>query len=140
VEETKRLLKPVFPAAAVHAGKPPSTWLTAPINVALPLARSLWPRLRTSRLEGHVAAEDDPQPTEKLTGFSGLVYAIRSVTLAWDRKQLLVRAARQAAAGEIIISDQALERAGIDSRGLEQRSLELKGITGRVCVRVMHAA
>ncbi|HEY6073760.1 MAG TPA: hypothetical protein VIV15_10290, partial [Anaerolineales bacterium] len=105
VEETRRWLKPVFPVSAIHAGKPPSTWLTAPLNFALPLARNLWPRLRTSRLEGHVAVEDDIQPLEKLSGFSGLVYAIRSVTLAWDRRQLLVRAARQAAAGEIVISD-----------------------------------
>lgn len=105
VEDTRRWLKPVFPVAAVHAGKPPSTWLTAPINAFLPLARNLWPRLRTSRIEGHVAVEDDLAPLEKLSGFPGLVYAIRSVTLAWDRRRLLVQAARRAADGEIIISD-----------------------------------
>ncbi len=48
------------------------------------------------------------------------------------------RLASKAAAGEIIISEQALKRAGIDGSELESRRLELKGISEPVLVRVMH--
>jgi class 3 adenylate cyclase len=40
--------------------------------------------------------------------------------------------------GEIIISEQVLLVANMDSSGLERRSLELKGISGQVPVRVLH--
>jgi class 3 adenylate cyclase len=50
------------------------------------------------------------------------------------------RLASRAAAGEIIVSEQALKQAGIDGSELESRSLELKGIREPVLVRVMHAS
>jgi class 3 adenylate cyclase len=49
------------------------------------------------------------------------------------------RLASKAAAGEIIVSEQALQKAGIDGNGLEARSLELKGISEPVLVRVMRS-
>jgi class 3 adenylate cyclase len=48
--------------------------------------------------------------------------------------------ASQAAAGEIIISEQALKESGIDGSELESRNLELKGISEPVQVRVMRSA
>ena len=48
--------------------------------------------------------------------------------------------ASQAAAGEIIVSEQALKAAGVDGGTLEARSLVLKGISEPVPVRVMHGA
>ncbi|MGE5251969.1 MAG: hypothetical protein ACM3QS_17325, partial [Bacteroidota bacterium] len=105
VSETGRWLGQVFAVSSVHAGKPPSTWLTAPLNLVLPWVRELWPRLRTSRLEGHVAVEQEIQTPDRIQGFSGLVYALRSVTLAWDRRQLLLRAGRRAAKDRIVICD-----------------------------------
>ena len=47
------------------------------------------------------------------------------------------RLCSNAAAGEIIVSEQALQAAGIDGGDLESRSLELKGISEPVLVRVM---
>jgi hypothetical protein len=47
------------------------------------------------------------------------------------------RLGSQAAAGEIIVSEAALNSAGLDRTGMESRSLELKGIGGRVPVRVL---
>jgi class 3 adenylate cyclase len=48
--------------------------------------------------------------------------------------------ASKAAPGEIIVSEQALKKAGIDGSELESRSLELKGISEPVMVRVMHGS
>jgi adenylate cyclase len=47
------------------------------------------------------------------------------------------RLASKAAAGEIILSETALERAYMDSSELESRKLELKGISEQIPVRVM---
>jgi adenylate cyclase len=50
------------------------------------------------------------------------------------------RLASKAGAGEIIVSEQALKEAGIDGAQLESRSLDLKGISAPVLVRVMHGS
>ena len=49
------------------------------------------------------------------------------------------RIASQAAAGEIIVSEAAAARAGLDAAGLEPRRLELKGLSQPVAVRVLRA-
>lgn len=105
VTETARWLGRPFTVRTVHAGKPPSTWLTAPLNLLLPLIRSRLSSLRTNRLEGHsTSTHANPSP-DKNKGLASLVYALRSVILAWERRQLLVRARRATANGEIIICD-----------------------------------
>lgn len=105
VSESKKWLSQAFAVNSVHAGKPPSSWITAPINMTLPLVRRLWPRFRTSRVEGHVSDSDREETLPNLTGLSGIIYALRSVSLAWDRRQLLIRTRRLAASGEIVICD-----------------------------------
>ena len=50
---------------------------------------------------------------------------------------LAARLASKAAAGEIIISEQALQKAGLNGSDLETRCLELKGIREPVPVRVI---
>jgi class 3 adenylate cyclase len=50
------------------------------------------------------------------------------------------RLASKAAEGEIILSEQAIKAAGIDGSELEARSLELKGISAPVLVRVMRGS
>jgi len=50
------------------------------------------------------------------------------------------RLASKAAAGEIIVSEHALEEAGMDGSELESRCLELKGISEPVLVRVMRGS
>ena len=47
------------------------------------------------------------------------------------------RLASKAAAGEIIISEPALDKAHIDGNHFESRTLELKGISEPMTVRVM---
>jgi adenylate cyclase len=55
-----------------------------------------------------------------------------------DEVNVAARLASHAAAGEVIVSEQALEAAGMDGSAFESRSLELKGISKPVTVRVMH--
>jgi thymidylate kinase len=104
-EECRRWLGGVFAVKVIHAGKPPSTWLTAPMNKALPLIRRLLPGLRTSRLEGHVSTNRPTGSPSASGGLPALIYALRAVSVAWDRRQLLVKARRSAAHGDIIICD-----------------------------------
>lgn len=105
VAESRDWLGSVFAVRTVHAGKPPSTWLTWPLNVGLPLLRELVPQLRTSRLERHVAPKKPHQAPREIKGATSLMYALRAVSLAWDRRHLLVRVRRAAANGEIVICD-----------------------------------
>lgn len=48
------------------------------------------------------------------------------------------RLASKAAPGEIIVSEQALRKAGMDGSDFESRSLELKGISEPVQIRAIH--
>jgi len=89
----------------VHAGKPPSSWLTLPVNIVLPVVRGVLPQLRTTRLEGHNSSVSTTRSQLKVEGLASLIYAFRSVTLAWDRRQLLLKARRLAANGVIVICD-----------------------------------
>lgn len=116
VAESKRWLGKALAVRTIHAGKPPSTWLTFPINGLVPLLRKLTPEFRTNRIAGHIpdtqpkADKRKPKPTQEATTNKGislgkLLYAIRAVAVAWDRRALLLRARRQAAQGEIVICD-----------------------------------
>ena len=78
-----RWLGGAFAVKMVHAGKPPSSWLTLPVNIVLPLVRGVLPRLRTTRLEGHDSSVSTTQSQLKVEGLASLIYALRSVTLAW---------------------------------------------------------
>ena len=62
-----------------------------------------------------------------------------NISAIGDEVNTAARLASKAAAGEIIISEKTLTKAGIDGGGLEIRRLELKGISEPVTVRVMHA-
>ena len=50
------------------------------------------------------------------------------------------RLASKAGVGEIIVSEQALNKADLNGDEFESRSLELKGISEPVMVRVMHSS
>jgi adenylate cyclase len=70
-------------------------------------------------------------------GAMGAPGGLTDITAIGDEVNTAARLASQAAAGEIVISEQALKDAGIDGGELESRSLELKGISEPVLVRVM---
>ena len=70
-------------------------------------------------------------------GAMGTADGLTDITAIGDEVNTAARIASQAAAGEILVSEQALKEAGMDSSELEARSLELKGISEPVLVRVM---
>lgn len=106
VAETACWLGSTFSLKVVHAGKPPATVLTAPASWLLPLIRRRFSSLRTNTLDGHIGSADgERQASGKKRGAAALVYAMRAVILAWERRQLLVRARRDAANGDLVICD-----------------------------------
>ena len=97
VLETARWLARVFAVRAVHAGKPPASWLTAPVRIAWSLYRLLPPRRRAPLVGG----SGDAPTREHLSLFR----ALKATTLAWDRRRLLIWAWRRAGKGDIVICD-----------------------------------
>lgn len=73
-------------------------------------------------------------------GAMGSADGLTHITAIGDEVNTAARLASKAAAGEIIVSEQALREAGMPLAGLESRSLELKGISVAVPVRVLRAA
>jgi adenylate cyclase len=73
-------------------------------------------------------------------GAMGSADGLVNISAIGDEVNTAARLASKAAAGEIIVSEKALAKAGIDGDGLETRSLELKGISEPVTVRVMHVS
>ena len=70
-------------------------------------------------------------------GAMGAADGLTEISAIGDEVNLAARLASKAAEGEIIVSEQALNQAGVDIPGLESRSLELKGISELIQVRVM---
>jgi adenylate cyclase len=73
-------------------------------------------------------------------GSMGTTEGLTDISAKGEEVNMAARLASKAAPGEIIVSEQALKKAGIDGSELESRSLELKGISELVQVRVMHGS
>ena len=58
------------------------------------------------------------------------------MTALGDEVNVAARLASQAAAGEIVLSQSTVSQAGLDTTGLERRTLELKGKTEPIDVWV----
>jgi adenylate cyclase len=72
-------------------------------------------------------------------GVMGTADGLTNISAIGDEVNMAARLASKAAAGEIIASEAVLTAAGIDGSALEERSLELKGISGLVRVRVLRS-
>src|ERR1041385_2146091 len=73
-------------------------------------------------------------------GSIGTAEGLTDISAKGEEVNTAARLASKAGVGEIIVSEQALQKAGMDGNQLESRSLELKGISEPVLVRVMHAS
>ena len=71
-------------------------------------------------------------------GAMGTAEGLMDISAIGDEVNTAARLASKAAAGEIVVSEQALRKAGMDGGELESRSLELKGISEPIPVRIMH--
>lgn len=127
VVETRRWLGSTFAVRTVHAGKPPATLLTAPVSLLLPLLRRGLSPLRTNKLEGHIQGNGSEAAPDKNKGLASLLYALRAVILAWERRQLLLGARRAAAQGDLVICDRyPSDTVGaMDSPRLQKRTSEM---------------
>jgi thymidylate kinase len=83
----------------IHAGKPPATALTSIPHHLLPALRALFPNQRSTRVEASYAAERPRGETYPL------MFAVRSVMLAYERRALLSSASALSANGAIVLSD-----------------------------------
>jgi adenylate cyclase len=70
-------------------------------------------------------------------GAMGSADGVVNISAIGDEVNTAARIASKAAAGEILVSEPALQAAGVDGSSLESRKLELKGIRDPVSVRVM---
>lgn len=73
-------------------------------------------------------------------GAMGTAEGLTDISAKGEEVNMTARLASKAGVGEIIVSEQALNAAGIDGTKLEARSLELKGISEPVVARVMHGS
>ena len=120
--ECERWLGGVFAVRHVHAGNPPPSCLTQPVRWFLPLMRKSLPRLRSTRIDGRNFSASTNPSESKTPSLVDLVYALRAVTLAWDRRKLLVKTRRAATKGEIVICDRYPSEVvgAMDSRRLHE--------------------
>ena len=70
-------------------------------------------------------------------GAMGSAGGVVNISAIGDEVNAAARIASKAAAGEILVSEQALKAAGIEGGQLESRSLALKGLSQPIMVRVM---
>lgn len=73
-------------------------------------------------------------------GVVGTANGLTDFAAVGDEVNMAARLVSHSAAGEIIVSEQALKEAGTDGSALERRSLDLKGISEPVLVRVMRSS
>lgn len=104
VSETSRWLRKNFVVNTVHAGKPPSTLITAPINFLLAMYHRLRGKSRAAG-KGEEGSSNGSAVHAKRKNIHSLIYAIRAVCLAWDRRALLWKVRRASANGEIVVCD-----------------------------------
>jgi thymidylate kinase len=101
IQDVEQWLDPHYVVRRVHAGKPPGTVLTALPNLLLPALRALLPEQRSTSV---MRKRIDVEPRGR-AGRSPLLFALRSVSLAHDRRALLTHAFAAAANGSIVLCD-----------------------------------
>jgi hypothetical protein len=111
----------------VHAGKPPSTPLTFLPHVLLPALRAAFPEQRTLRVEERY--EDGDGAAGKTFP---LLFGVRSVMLAYERRTLLTRAVRSGR-GTVVLSDRYPSEASGAPDGPQLAHLPMP--SGRLSVR-----
>jgi thymidylate kinase len=99
--ETERCLAGQVEVRTVHAGKPPRTRLTTLPNLFLPALRALVPRQRSTRIDARRIQRGDDDGLRR----PPLLFAVRAVLLAHDRRALLRRAHADADAGAVVLCD-----------------------------------
>jgi len=116
----------------IHAGKPPSTALTYVPHVLLPALRRLFPEQRSLRVEARFDA--DPRTRRRYS----LLFALRSVMLAYERRAIITRTVARSPNGTVVLSDRYPSRTGGNPDGPQLGHLPLP--PSRLSVRRVLAA
>jgi thymidylate kinase len=103
--EMRSWLRGHYTVERIHAGKPPGTPLTLLPNLLVPLMRRVVPSSRSTAVEARIAGSENPSAVPAM-------FALRSVSLAWDRRAVLLRAHAKAANGRIVLCDRYPSEAG----------------------------
>lgn len=102
VSNTTKWLGKFVMTTRIHSGKPPATWLTFIPRIFLPALRKLFPNQRSNFIELKHHTYD---PQEYKNASYSIIFLVRSIMIAYDRRKLINKAHRRAGNGEIIISD-----------------------------------
>lgn len=94
--EVARVLGAHLDLRRVHVGKPPATVLSVGPRLLIPLARRMFSAERSGEYE---------RPERRGVGEPSLLHVLRMTLLAHDRRALLRRCWRAAAAGAIVVTD-----------------------------------
>jgi len=100
LDQMQDWLGETYTVRRIHAGKPPATSLTFVPHVLLPTLRALFPDQRSTRVETRYQGTDRPARQT-----FPLLFGIRSVMLAYERRALLTHAFARSADGTIVLSD-----------------------------------
>lgn len=102
VGETARWLRRASRVTTAHLGKPPSSLWTLPINGAVravQAVRGRKPRWRPTSLPGSEGG------SPKTVGPAAVLFALRAVVLAYDRRRAVRKTRLAAARGDVVICD-----------------------------------
>jgi thymidylate kinase len=99
IEVVQGWLGESYTVRRIHAGKPPATALTYVPHSLLPALRALFPDQRSTRVE-----KQDPGVDRSGRPYP-VMFGVRSVMLAYERRALLTQAFARSADGTIVLSD-----------------------------------
>jgi len=102
LSEISHWLSEHFAVERHHVGKPPATALSAIPSLLVPVLRAMLPSYRSTRVETIHASGNQSEKSNKRFP---LIYGVRAVLLAYDRRSLLTKAFRRAANGTILLCD-----------------------------------
>jgi thymidylate kinase len=102
ISEIRSWLGEHFAVEQIHAGKPKASLLGMVPKMLMPAMRAALPSYRSSHVEAEFVSEELTLKQKKVFP---LIFGIRAVLLAYDRRTLLTRAFRHAANGNLVLCD-----------------------------------
>jgi thymidylate kinase len=102
ISEIRSWLGEHFAVEQIHAGKPKASLLGIIPKMLMPALRAALPSYRSSHVEAEFVSEELTLKQDKVFP---LIFGIRSVLLAYDRRKLLTRAYTHAANGNLVLCD-----------------------------------